>query len=400
MVRQEPPSQAEAIIVGGGCMGASAAFHMARRGVRVVLVEKGHIASGATGHSGAIVRQHYESRVGVRLARESLRFFQRFERETGGSCDFRTTGFLSGTRERDLQAFEGLFELLQSEGIGVRKLTPQEAKEVEPQLEVSDYATVVHDPDAGYADPVATANGFASAAERDGAMLLEDTMARGLVSRKGRVGGVRLRGGRAIASERVLLAAGNWTPALAAEVGLRLPIRFVRGNVAILRRPAGFGDPPKIHFDFYHNTYSRPEAEKDILVGYMDTDPRRTVRRHELADDSVPAAIVRDLRSRLAGRFPAMARGQPRGGWAGVYDVTPDSYPIVDQMALEGLFVAAGFSGHGFKLSPEIGRLLAELMTTGSKPEGLRPLRGSRFREGAPIRKDAPFPNRGAPRLP
>src|SRR5207249_225322 len=179
------PREAEVVVVGGGCMGASIAFHLARRDVDVVLLEKDHVASGATGHSGALVRQHYESRIGIRLARESLAFFQRFEKETGFPCDFRPTGFLSGTRARDMPAFE---------------------------------------PGPGH------------------------------------VTGIKLRGGKSLACERVVVAAGNWTPQLVAKAGPRLPLRFVRGDVAILRRPVDFGPPPKIHFDFYGNTYSRPEG--------------------------------------------------------------------------------------------------------------------------------------------
>src|SRR5207244_7220310 len=125
MVALDLPREAEVVVVGGGCMGASIAFHLARRDVDVVLLEKGHVAGGATGHSGALVRQHYEARIGIRLARESLAFFRRFEKETGFSCDFRTTGFLSGTRERDLPAFDVLLELLRSEGVRAERLTPR-----------------------------------------------------------------------------------------------------------------------------------------------------------------------------------------------------------------------------------------------------------------------------------
>lgn len=400
MDRTSPPSHADVIVVGGGCMGASTAFHLARRGEDVVLVEKGHVASGATGHSGAIVRQHYECRLGIRLARRSLAFFERFEEETGETCDFRTTGFLSGTRTRDEAAFDVLFELLKSEGVRAERLRPQEAAGLEPEMDASDYTALVHDPDAGYADPIATASGFARAAASAGATVLESCAARGLLIHKKHVAGVKLPGGRSIASERVLVAAGNWTPSVVAAAGVRLPIRYVRGQVTILRRPMGFGHPPKIHFDFYHNTYSRPEAEKDVLVGYMDTDPRKTVRDHELKDDAVPGPTVRDLRARLAKRFPAMARAQPHGGWVGVYDVTPDSFPILDAVGPEGLFVAVGFSGHGFKLCPEFGRLLAEYLASGRRPEDLVPLRASRYAEGQPVAEDAPFPARRGPRLP
>jgi len=398
MVAPDVPREAEVVVVGGGCMGASIAFHLARRHVDVVLLEKGHVAGGATGHSGALVRQHYEARIGIRLARESLAFFRRFEKETGFSCDFRTTGFLSGTRERDLPAFDALLELLRSEGVRAERLTPSDAKAMEPQLEVSDYAAIIHDPEAGYADPIATAHGFAAAAAVEGAKVFDDRTVASITTQSGRVVGVKVGGAGLLRSGRVVVAAGNWTRDLVAAVGPRLPIRYVLGEVAILRRPFDFGPPPRIHFDFYGNTYSRPDGEKDTLAGYMDTDSRKTIRDHDLVE-TLPATTARDIRTRLAKRFPRMVEAQPRGGWAGAYDVTPDSYPILDRVGPEGLFVAVGFSGHGFKLSPEVGRLVAEQVSTDRRPESLEPLRASRFADGSPIRPDAPFPRRGR-RLP
>src|SRR3989440_619966 len=351
MVAPDLPREAEVVVVGGGCMGAGIAFHLARRDVDVVLLEKGHVAGGATGHSGALVRQHYEARIGIRLARESLAFFRRFEKETGFSCDFRTTGFLSGTRERDLPAFDALLELLRSEGVRAERLTPSDAKAMEPQLEVSDYAALVHDPDAGYADPIATAHGFAAAAAVEGAKVFDDHTVASIATQSGRVVGLKVRGAGLLKSGRVVVAAGNWTRDLVAAVGPRLPIRYVRGEVALLRRPIDFGPPPRIHFDFYGNTYSRTDGEKDTLAGYMDTDPRKTIRDHDLVE-TLPVTTARDIRTRLAKRFPRMAEAQPRGGWAGAYDVTPDSYPILDRVGPEGLFVAGGFSGHGFQPPP------------------------------------------------
>ena len=394
------PKNADAVVIGGGCMGASTAFHLARRGLSVVLLENRHVGSGATGHSGAIVRQHYEARVGVRLARDSLRFFSRFEEETGSSADFRRTGFLSGSRERDLPALGALLALLRSEGVRAERLGPEEATEIEPRLDAGDYAAVLHDPDAGYADPIATASAFADGAHRAGASVVEGVGVRAITVRGGRVAGVRLRGGGSVSAERVVLAAGNWTPTIARGAGVRLPVRFVRGEVAILRRPTGFGAPPRIHFDVYGNTYSRPEGEKDVLVGYMDTNPQKAVRGPELAENSVSAATIRDLFRRLAGRFPSMARAQPRGGWAGLYDVTPDAYPIIDAVGPQGLYVAVGFSGHGFKLCPEVGRLLGEFVATGRRPVSLDPLRASRYREGKPVVPEAPFPAHRRARLP
>src|SRR2546427_2533567 len=116
----------------------------------------------------------------------------------------------------------------------------------------------------------------------------------------------------------------------------------------------------------------------------MNTDPEKKMRQYEL-HETLPATTVRDIRMRLTKRFPRMAEAQPRGGWAGAYDVTPDSYPILDRVGPEGLFVAVGFSGHGFKLSPEVGRLVAEHVATDRRPGWLGPPPASRFAARSPM---------------
>ncbi len=129
-------------------------------------------------------------------------------------------------------------------------------------------------------------------------------------------------------------------------------------------------------------------------MGYMETDSQRAVRGPALRDDAVAPATARDLRSRLGRRFPLMARAQPCGGWSGLYDATPDAYPIVDAVVPEGFFLAVGFSGHGFKLCPEVGRLLAQFAASGRRQDALEALRASRYREREPVVPDAPFPAR------
>ncbi len=379
-------------------MGTSTAFHLARLGLRVVVLERHHIASGATGHSGAIVRQLYEARIGVRLARAGLKFFQGFEEVTGHPCDFVQTGILAGARARDVPNLEKLVGLLRSEGVDARIVSPTEAKALEPQLAVDDLAAAVFDPEAGYADPILTAAGFARAAEENGARIAERADVQSLTAAGGPDRIVRWRGGR-IAASSVVVAAGTLTNRVLPERTPGIAMRFERGEVAMLRRPAGAGDPPRIHFDVYGNTYSRPEGSRDVLAGYMAPQSVKTLARPEPFDDSLPMATARDLRRRLAGRFPIMARAQPRGGWGGLYDVTTDGYPVVDRLA-DGLYTCAGFSGHGFKLSPRIGELLAEFVATRRRPADLEALRATRFAERDPVMPEAPFPARRGPRLP
>ena len=392
-----PPS-ADAVVVGGGCMGASTAFHLARRGLRVVVLERHHIASGSTGHSGAIVRRLYEARIGVRLARAGLGFFQRFEEETGHPCGFVETGILSGARARDVPALEALIALMRSEGVDARAVSPREAKALAPHLAVDDLAAAAFDPESGYADPILTAAGFAGAAEANGAHLAEGVRVEEVTAPRGSERIVRWSRGR-IAAGSVIVAAGTLTNRVLPKGAAAIPMRFEPGEVAIFRRPAGSGDPPPVYFDVYGNTYSRPEGSRDVLAGYMKRPPERTAVRPEPFDETLPMATARDLRRRLALRFPIMARAQPRGGWVGLYDVTPDGYPVVDRVA-DRVYACAGFSGHGFKLSPRIGELLAEFVATGKRPADLEPLRATRFAEKRPVVPEAPFPARRGSRLP
>ena len=390
--------RADVVVVGGGCMGASIAWSLAARGTDVVLLEQSHVGSGSTGHSGALIRRHYEHPIGIRLAHESLRFFETFRARTGHDAGFVRVGFTTGARDADVPALHRLLELQRENHVATRLVELPELQRMEPAMTVEDLAIGVCDERAGYADPVATALGLARAAAEAGAEIHEDVHVRKVVVDRGRAVGVAGTNAN-VRADRVVLAAGNGTPALARTAGVRLPIRFVRGEVAILRRPPDFGPPPRLHFDFYHNTYSRPEGTRDTLVGYLATDVRKGQARPEPFDGTLREATAKDLRTRLAARFPGFRRAQLRGGWAGLYDVTPDRYPILGPAGPRGLHVAAGFSGHGFKLCPSVGRLVADAVLRKARDPILKALSLARFPQGRPLEPVAPFPARGE-RLP
>lgn len=371
-------------------MGASAAWHLAREGATVVLLERDSTGAGATGHSGALIRRHYEHPVGIRLAHESLEFFERFRRHTGYDAGFVRVGFTTGARKRDVPSLKRLVALQREHGVAVKLVELDELREIEPAMDARDLAVGLYDERAGYADPVATALGFANAARGEGAVVRERVDVRRLVRERGRIAGVRTARDT-IRADHVVVAAGNWTPALLATANVRLPVRFVRGEVAVLRRPPDFGTPPGLHFDYYNDTYSRPDGTRDTLVGYMGTDPTKARLRPTPFDGTVRESTAKDLRSRLAARFPAMARAQLRGGWAGLYDVTPDLYPIVGPCGPSGLHVAVGFSGHGFKLCPSVGRLLAQAVLGNGESPALDALSLARFARRRPLRPVAPF---------
>ncbi|MGH7266535.1 MAG: NAD(P)/FAD-dependent oxidoreductase [Candidatus Rokuibacteriota bacterium] len=378
---------ADAVVVGGGCTGASIAFHLAERGLgRIVLLEKGALASGPTGRSTAVVRQHYSNEVTARMALESLRAFQAWPDRVGGTCGFVQVGFLVGVREADRPALEGNVALQRAVGIDVRLLSVDDLRRLEPQLFTDDLAAAAYEPEAGYCDPVSTTTSLADAARRRGARVVQGRAVTGIRLERGRVSAVETDAG-SIATPVVVNAAGAWAHRLAALVGVDLPIEPSRHPVCAFRRPADFGRAPAIYVDFVHRFYMRPETGDLCLVGSIDPADAGHLADPDRYDEGAGLETITDFGSRVARRYPALERGFSRGGWAGIYDVTPDWHPILDAIeTVPGFYVAAGFSGHGFKLCPAVGRMMAELITKATREGGLESFAADRFETGRLIR--------------
>lgn len=378
---------ADVVVIGGGCTGASVAFHLTQAGAgRVVLLEKGALASGPTGRSTAIVRQHYSNEVTARMALESLRVFQAWGDRVGGSCGFVRTGFLVGVREADRGALEGNVALQRSVGIDARLVGADELRRLEPALFTEDLVAAAYEPEAGYCDPVATTTSLADAARARGARILQGREATGLRLAGGRVAGVDTAAGP-IAAPAVAIAAGPWARRLAAGVGVSLPIEPSRHPVCAFRRPPDFARAPMIYADFVNQFYMRPETGELCLVGSIDPGDAAHLADPDRYNEGVDLETITDYGARVSRRYPVLERGFSRGGWAGIYDVTPDWHPILDAIEeVPGLFVAAGFSGHGFKLCPAVGAMMAGLVTGGRRDPRLDFFRADRFRAGRPIR--------------
>ncbi len=378
---------ADAVVIGGGCTGASIAFHLAERGVgRVVLLEKGALASGPTGRSTAIVRQHYSNEATARMALESLRVFQQWDDRVGGTCGFVRTGFLVGVPEADRPALEGNVALQRAVGIDVRLVGGEELRRLEPQLFTDDLAVAAYEPEAGYCDPVSTTTSLAEAARRRGARVVQGRAVTGIRREHGRVAAVETDAGP-IATPVVVNAAGAWAHRVAALVGVDLPIAPSRHPVCAFRRPADFGRAPMIYADFVHQFYMRPETGELCLVGSIDPADASHLADPNGYEQGVGLETITDFGTRAARRYPALEHGVSRGGWAGIYDVTPDWHPVLDAVeAVPGCFVAAGFSGHGFKLCPAVGALMAGLIAEGRRDARVEFFRADRFRTGRLIR--------------
>ena len=375
----------DVLIVGGGCIGAAGAYHLARAGAgKVTLLERRTIGSGTTGASSAIVRQHYSIPTLAGMARRSLRVFQDFANVVGGDAGFRQTGLLIGARAEDLDGLRASVAMQQDLGIDTRMLDRHELRELEPRMTTDDVMGACHEPEAGYADPVAVTMAYARAARTAGAQILTNTPVQALLAEGGRARGVRLADGTELAAGIVIVAANIWAVPLLQAVGVDLPVHGTRHPCILLQQPDDFGPQHAIFFDFTNGLYLRPEGLNLTLAGTLDeteafpADPDRfqTIPSHEEAER---------FAVRAARRFPALESATLQSGYAGIYDVSADWQPIIGPMpGIEGLYGALGFSGHGFKLCPVVGELVADMVLGRETPDVDRDLfRADRFARGA-----------------
>ena len=376
------------LIVGGGVMGTSIAFHLAKhRAGRVVLLEKAFLGAGSSGKSGAIIRQHYSNRLTAAMARQGLRAFEHFPDVVGGPPVFTRTGMVLLVNERDRAGLEANLAMQRELGIDVRLVSATELMDLDPNARLADDELAAFQSEAGYVEAVQVVASYADAARREGADLRLGVEVKAVLAEGGRVVGVETNEGR-YACGTLVLATGPWAAQLARTTGLELPVAAFRTQVALFRRPPDCGRRGAVYGDFVQGLYFKPTHGDMIhagsLAGEEVNEPVDPDHYNEAADgDWLP-----QVRQRLSRRYPAMHRGYGRGGYGALYAITPDWHPILDRWpGLDGAYCAVGFSGHGFKMSPVVGQLLAELIVDGqAKTLDIAPLRLARFAEDDPVK--------------
>ena len=378
------PHTAEAVVIGGGVMGCAILHNLAERGLAdAVLVERGVLAGGSTGRSQAILRMHYSNEVTTRLAWDSLDIFRNFGETVGAPSGYVKTGYFVIVGEEDRAAMEANVAMQRAVGVDTSLVTAEDVREIAPMIATAEGEAFAYEPDSGYADPYSVTTGYANAAKARGARVLSETPALGIETAGGRVSAVLTERGR-IETSIAVVAAGPWSGQFLKSVGVELPLRPIRHQVIMLRRPQDVVPDHPIIGDVVNDMSPRPDAGNLTLIGVGEDE----YAEPDTFNQGVDMPMVERTFRKLVERMPGMSAALFRGGWSGLFTTTPDWHPILDRVdGIDGLYVAVGFSGHGFKLAPMIGVVMSELIAEGRASRvDISQLNMRRFDDGRPLK--------------
>ncbi|MET8468602.1 FAD-binding oxidoreductase [Streptomyces sp. NPDC006422] len=367
------------VVVGGGIIGASIAHHLSARGHRdITIVERGLVGEGATARATGGIRRQFSSRVNIELAQRSLPFWLTFAERTGHPLTFRQHGYLfllTDPATRD--TFERNAALQRSLGVPVESLDPDAVADVFPGIRTDDLVGATYTPTDGSASPADAVAGFLRAARAHGVRILQRTPVVAIDrDGDGAVSGVRTPDG-VIEADRVVIAAGPQSRAVGRLCGVDIPVRpHSRQAFATGPLPGVHGGLP-LAVDMATGAYVHPEAAGGTaVIGGND----REVPSSDTA--RVDWERVGSLAAAVSHRFPALAGLEVTRGWAGLREMTPDDHAVVGPVEeVPGLWVAAGFSGHGFMQAPAVGEAVADWFLDGAPPLDLSALSLGRFGE-------------------
>lgn len=375
---------ADIVVVGAGVVGTSIAMHLADLGARnVVLIDRAHVAAGMSSRSSALVRMHYTLPEEVLLALRSLEMFNQWEDITGSPSTFHPVGFLRIVPPSENERLRQNVAMQRSLGVDTALVNADELRELEPEWAFEDVSLAAYEPSSGYGDGATTAGDMLGAARAQGVRYLPNTPVHSFLERDGRVYGVRTQAGE-IHAAQVVCAAGVWSPPLLEGIGVALPIVTEYHHTLVLKAPPHATPVRRSCIDSATQCYFRPQGPDMTIVGEF-TGPRGG------APDAVPSTPDDQRVERILGAFTRRVPGYQEAGLAhstaGVYDMTPDQRPMLGPVpGHPGLHVAIGFSGQGFKISPAVGRCVAEWVLQGRPSTvDVSVLRADRFELGGPI---------------
>jgi sarcosine oxidase subunit beta len=383
----------DVLVIGGGLMGCSIAYHLSSIGITTTVVEK-NAKPGleTTARSGAIIRAHYGVPQLVALAKEANDHFLRFNDEVGMDCGFVQCGYAVLVDEYDVAALKVNTAMQRDHGVDVSLLKSSDLAEIAPSVKIDDVALVSYEPLGGYANPSKTVNAYATRAQELGAHFLYNSpVVSASVSESGWE--VTTSIGETISCEHVVIATGNWSQKIGTLFGLALPVAPVRAQIVVLDRP-GKGRHMPVVSDLINLAYFREEGETGMWIGSSDMcDLQDQLERPEGFNEDVSTYAIEKASKNASLRFKDLPSEFPlnvQRSFAGLYETTPDWQPIIDNLPGK-LHVAVGFSGHGFKLAPAIGEAVADTISSGFVRSEVEVFRLARFAEGNSIKSKYPY---------
>ena len=353
------PKSVDVVVVGGGVMGASTAFHLAEAGVSVLLCERNELASGSTSKAAGGVRANFSDEFNVALGARSLELFSNFNQRPGYEIDLHRPGYLFAlTKQSDVELFESSTKIHHQFGLRSQMLTPQEAKRISPLLNTDDVLACSFTPDDGHCTPESVVMGYAIGAKRHGAVVLTNTEVLSIEIIGDQIRSVTTTLGK-VETGTVINCAGAWSPNVGDMVGLNLPVTPYRRELVITKElGVDFADLPSsmpMTIDYSSTLYWHREG-KGLLMGFSD---KSNPAGYETPRDPDFLLKLGEIASVRAPRLLDIGVGR---GWVGLYEVTPDHNAILGEYSkVSRYFYATGFSGHGFLQGPAIGEILRDL---------------------------------------
>lgn len=382
MSDQNFPTRARVVVIGGGVMGLSTAYHLAKQGVQdVVLVERGELGAGSTCKAAGGVRAQFSDAVNIELGMRSLEVFRNFPELFDQDIDLDECGYLFLLeREEDLRTFERNVELQRSMGLESRIISVEEAEELSPLISTEGLIAGVWSPEAGHCTPESVVQGYARAARALGVRIIRHCEVTDVVREGDTITAVETAQG-SIATDTVVCCAGAWSRALGDMVGVDLPVDPVRRELLVTEPMPDLPANVPFTIDFSTTMYFHREGP-GLLVGMsnQDEEPGFSLEHTDEWLEQVVEAAGR--------RVPVLEEVGMASRWAGLYEVTPDHNALIGEAEGVSRFLyATGFSGHGFLQGPAVGQVMAELYLGQTPSVDVSALHGRRF-EGAGLRPE------------
>lgn len=388
---------ADVVIVGGGLEGAAAAWALSQRGVtNVTVLERHTVGSGMTGKSSGIVRCHYGVSSLAAMATVGLEVFEHAEQALGTDIGFRQTGYVVGVGERNVGHLCKSLAAQRAVGVQTEEIDAAEVAKLWPWADLEPFAAFGWEARGGYGDAYQTAQAFAVTARAAGARIQQGANVTGLLLDGDRVTGVTLADGTQISAGTVVVATGVWTGPFLEPYGVDVPIRVHREQIVTIKPGVDTGPVP-VFSDLVSLRYIRPEPNGELLFGNSDLAELEPADPDDYLNRATDGFIDLTV-DKVGTRFPGFPDAAISGSYAGCYDVTPDWNPVISATGIDGLLVAAGFSGHGFKIAPAVGRLVADLVIDGHSNDSRIPesdFRLARFAEDNLLKSRYPYVGAG-----